>query len=70
MSSKTNATVAGVKIGVRRRGCSGLTYTMNYCNSLIENKFDEIISDKGIASILLAFKHLNLPLFHRSHYCY
>lgn len=37
----------GIRIGVKRRGCSGLTYTMNYCNNLAENKFDEIVIDKG-----------------------
>lgn len=44
---RTSEDVKAVKIGVRRRGCSGLTYTMNYCTSVSENKFDEIINDKG-----------------------
>jgi iron-sulfur cluster assembly protein len=40
----------GVRIGVRTKGCSGLSYTLEYADSA--NKFDEVVSDKGVTVLI------------------
>ncbi|MCC7273423.1 MAG: iron-sulfur cluster assembly accessory protein [Alphaproteobacteria bacterium] len=40
----------GIRIGVRTKGCSGLSYTLEYADAA--NKFDEIVEAKGVKILI------------------
>ena len=44
--AKSGKPVQGLRIGVRTRGCSGLSYFVEYADA--PKKFEDVVEDKGI----------------------
>lgn len=41
---------AGIKVGIRNAGCSGLAYSLEYADAI--EKFDEVVVDKGVTVLI------------------
>lgn len=41
---------AGIRIGVRTKGCSGMSYTLEFADE--KGPFDEVVEDKGVTVLI------------------
>ena len=47
---KSERPIAGVRVGVKNGGCAGMSYTMEYAESL--DPRDEVVEDKGVRLLI------------------
>src|SRR3954471_2267145 len=48
--AKADRPIAGVRVGVKNGGCAGMSYTMEYAESI--NPLDEVVEDKGVKVLI------------------
>jgi iron-sulfur cluster assembly protein len=48
--AKADRPIVGVRVGVKNGGCAGMSYTMEYAESI--NPLDEIVEDKGVTVLI------------------
>ena len=46
ISARAEKPIAGVRVGVKNGGCAGMSYTMEYAETV--NAADEMVEDKGV----------------------
>ena len=48
--AKSDKPIVGVRVGVKNGGCAGMSYTMEYAESV--NPLDEVVEDKGVTVLI------------------
>jgi iron-sulfur cluster assembly protein len=48
--SRADRPIVGVRVGVKNGGCAGMTYTMEYAETV--SPLDEIVEDKGVKVLI------------------
>ena len=48
--AKAERPIVGVRVGVKNGGCAGMSYTMEYAESI--NAHDEVVEDKGVKVLI------------------
>ena len=48
--AKAEKPIAGVRVGVKNGGCAGMSYTMEYAETV--NPADEVVEDKGVRILI------------------
>mmetsp|Transcript_10731 Transcript_10731/g.24439 ORF Transcript_10731/g.24439 Transcript_10731/m.24439 type:complete len:115 (-) Transcript_10731:257-601(-) len=54
MARRNDPSTIGVRVGLRTRGCNGMSYTMDYTDKV--NKFDEVIEVDNGAKVIVDSK--------------
>jgi len=47
---KADRPIVGVRVGVKNGGCAGMSYTMEYAESV--SPLDEVVEDKGVRVLI------------------
>ena len=48
--ARSDKPIVGVRVGVKNGGCAGMSYTMEYAESV--NPLDEVVEDKGVTVLV------------------
>mmetsp|Transcript_147635 Transcript_147635/g.411200 ORF Transcript_147635/g.411200 Transcript_147635/m.411200 type:complete len:115 (+) Transcript_147635:92-436(+) len=54
MARRNDPSTLGVRVGLRTRGCNGMSYTMDYTDKV--NKFDEVIETSSGVKVVVDSK--------------
>lgn len=46
LTSRADSEIVGLRVGIKKGGCAGMEYTVEYANDIRAN--DEVVEDKGV----------------------